>query len=69
MSQELGHMLVKAGKITPDQLAQALEQQKASSEKFADILVRMGAVGDEDELTHFIGRQLTSELCVSPMSN
>ena len=58
MSQELGHMLVKAGKITPDQLAQALERQKSSPEKFADILVRMGAVSDEDELTHFIGRQL-----------
>ena len=58
MSQELGHMLVKAGKITPDQLAQALERQKASGGKFADILVRMGAVMDEDELTHFIGRQL-----------
>lgn len=58
MSQELGHMLVKAGKITPDQLTQALETQKESHEKFVDVLLKMGAIGDEDELTHFIGRQL-----------
>ena len=58
MSQELGHMLVKAGKITPEQLAQALETQKSSGDKFVDILLRLGAISDEDELTHFIGRQL-----------
>ncbi|MBD3299087.1 MAG: type IV-A pilus assembly ATPase PilB [candidate division Zixibacteria bacterium] len=58
MSQELGHMLVKAGKITPDQLTQALETQKETSEKFVDVLLKMGAIADEDELTHFIGRQL-----------
>ncbi len=51
-------MLVKAGKITPDQLTQALETQKESHEKFVDVLLKMGAIGDEDELTHFIGRQL-----------
>jgi type IV pilus assembly protein PilB len=58
MSQELGHMLVKAGKISAEQLAEALERQKTGGEKFVDILLRMGAIADEDELTHFIGRQL-----------
>jgi len=58
MSQELGHMLVKAGKISAEQLTEALERQKTSGEKFVDILLRMGAIADEDELTHFIGRQL-----------
>jgi type IV pilus assembly protein PilB len=58
MSQELGQMLVKAGKITPDQLTEALDKQKTSGEKFVDILLHMGAIADEEELTHFIGRQL-----------
>jgi type IV pilus assembly protein PilB len=55
---ELGHMLVQAGRITPEQLEGAVKQQRESNEKFADILVRIGAIADEDELTHFIGRQL-----------
>ena len=58
MSQELGQMLVRAGKITPEQLDQALEKQKNGGEKFVDILLNLGAIADEDELTHFIGRQL-----------
>lgn len=51
-------MLVQAGRITPEQLESAVKQQRESNEKFADILVRIGAIADEDELTHFIGRQL-----------
>jgi type IV pilus assembly protein PilB len=58
MSQELGQMLVRAGRITAEQLDQALEKQKDSGEKFVDILLHLGAIADEDELTHFIGRQL-----------
>jgi type IV pilus assembly protein PilB len=51
-------MLVQAGRITPEQLEAALKQQRDTNEKFSDILVRIGAISDEDELTHFIGRQL-----------
>ena len=51
-------MLVQAGRITPEQLESAVKQQRESNEKFSDILVRLGAIADEDELTHFIGRQL-----------
>ncbi len=58
MSAELGQMLVKAGKITPEQLAHAQSVQKKTNEKFTDILVKTGAVPDEDTLIHFIGKQL-----------
>jgi type IV pilus assembly protein PilB len=58
MSEELGHMLVKAGKITPEQLAEALKIQKTSNAKLTDVLVKIGAVADEDTLVNFIGKQL-----------
>src|SRR3972149_5787543 len=58
MSVELGEMLVKAGKISRDQLAKALELQKKGDAKLGQILVKMGAIQDEDELSDFIGRQL-----------
>ncbi len=58
MSHELGEMLVKAGKITDEQLAKAMELQKKSEEKLGQVLVQMGAISDEDELSEFIGRQL-----------
>ena len=58
MSHELGEMLVKAGKITDEQLAKALELQKKSDEKLGQTLVQMGAISDEDELSQFIGKQL-----------
>jgi type IV pilus assembly protein PilB len=58
MTHELGEMLVKAGKVTDEQLAKALELQKKSDEKLEQVLIRMGAITDEDELSEFIGRQL-----------
>jgi type IV pilus assembly protein PilB len=58
MSRELGEMLVKAGKISEEQLAQALELQKRSEEKLGNILIKMGFVSDEEELSEFVGRQL-----------
>jgi type IV pilus assembly protein PilB len=58
MSHELGKMLVQAGKITNEQLAKALEAQKRGDEKLGQVLVRMGAIADEDELSEFVGRQL-----------
>jgi type IV pilus assembly protein PilB len=58
MSRELGNILVKAGKITSDQLAKALEIQKGSKENLGNILVRLGAVASEEELAEFTGRQL-----------
>jgi len=58
MLHELGTMLVKAGKITDEQLTKALELQKKGDEKLGQILVRTGAISDEEELSEFIGKQL-----------
>jgi type IV pilus assembly protein PilB len=58
MIHELGTMLVKAGKITEEQLTKALELQKKGDEKLGQILVRTGAISDEEELSEFIGKQL-----------
>jgi type IV pilus assembly protein PilB len=58
MAHELGEMLVKAGKITDEQLAKALQLQKKSDEKLGQILIQMGAIPDEDELSEFVGKQL-----------
>jgi type IV pilus assembly protein PilB len=58
MLHELGTILVKAGKITDEQLTKALELQQKTDEKLGQILVRMGAISDEEELSEFIGKQL-----------
>jgi type IV pilus assembly protein PilB len=58
MALELGKMLVKAGKITDEQLHQALEMQKRGDGKLGEILVRLGAVPDENVISEFIGKQL-----------
>ena len=58
MTAELGALLVKAGKITQQQLAKALELQKQTNGKLGQVLVQMGAVPDENEISEFVGRQL-----------
>lgn len=58
MTAELGALLVKAGKITQQQLAKALEIQKQTNGKLGQVLVQMGAVPDENEISEFVGRQL-----------
>lgn len=58
MSTELGAMLVKAGKITPEQAEKALAQAKAKKEKFETALVSLGAVESEDDIAKFIGKHL-----------
>ncbi len=51
-------MLVKAGKITPEQAEKALAQAKAKKEKFETALVSLGAVESEDDIAKFIGKHL-----------
>jgi type IV pilus assembly protein PilB len=51
-------MLVKAGKISEEQLAQALDQQRETKEKLGEVLIRTGAISDEEDLSTFVGRQL-----------
>ncbi|PKK84849.1 MAG: type IV-A pilus assembly ATPase PilB [candidate division Zixibacteria bacterium HGW-Zixibacteria-1] len=58
MSTELGAMLVKAGKISDEQLQRALTLVKDKDQKFGQALVTIGAVTSEDELSGFIGKQL-----------
>jgi type IV pilus assembly protein PilB len=58
MSVELGGMLVKAGKISQNELDQALEIQKKNNGKLSDILIEIGAIADEEELFQFVGKQL-----------
>jgi len=58
MSVELGAMLVKAGKITQEQLDRALELVKNDNKKLEKALEAIGAVTSEDEITAFIGKQL-----------
>jgi type IV pilus assembly protein PilB len=58
MSNELGDILIKAGKITSEQFDQAREVMKADGLKLESALVSIGAVTNEDELIGFIGKQL-----------
>jgi type IV pilus assembly protein PilB len=58
MSIELGKMLVKAGKINEDQLGKALELQKTTNGKLGEILVKIGAIEDENLVSEFVGKQL-----------
>jgi type IV pilus assembly protein PilB len=58
MTNELGTMLVKAGKITDEQLSKANEIIKGGGVKLEQALVKIGAVSDSDEISAFIGKQL-----------
>jgi len=58
MSVELSAILVKAGKITQEQADTALERSKQTKEKFSKVLVDLGAVTSEDEVTGIIGKHL-----------
>ena len=57
VSNDLGSMLVSAGKITEAQLTKAREHTK-KGEKLASALIKIGAISSEDELSIFVGRQL-----------
>src|SRR5271157_3698411 len=48
MSEKLGEMLLKENLITPDQLKQALEHQKANGGRLGNSLVRLGFMSDEE---------------------
>jgi len=58
MSAELGAMLVKAGKITQEQLDKALSIREGRKVKFDEALVQAGAISSEEELAEFVGKQL-----------
>ncbi len=58
MSTELGVMLVKAGKITQEQLDKALTLVKDKKSKLEQVLLEIGAIDSEEEITTFVGKQL-----------
>ena len=53
---KLGEMLIKAGKITEQQLKEAIEQQKIVNRQLGEILLMMGLVSFE-ELNVFLANQ------------
>src|SRR5476649_2488144 len=56
MAVRIGELLLKEKLITPEQLQQALTQQKASGGKLGYNLVKMGFVKDE-EITALLSKQ------------
>jgi len=56
MAVRIGELLLKEKRITPDQLQQALNHQKANGGKLGHNLVRLGFVRDE-EITALLSRQ------------
>jgi type IV pilus assembly protein PilB len=52
----LGELLVKAGKITSDQLEEALTSQQGQGGRVGTHLVKMGAI-DDDELVEFLSQR------------
>src|SRR6201988_2836181 len=56
MPVRIGELLLKEKRITPDQLQQALNHQKANGGKLGHNLVKMGMVKDE-EITSLLSRQ------------
>ncbi|PYV79428.1 MAG: type II secretion system protein GspE, partial [Acidobacteria bacterium] len=56
MSQRIGDLLLKAKIISPEQLQQALREQKSTGARLGSVLVKLGFVTDE-EVTTFLSRQ------------
>jgi type IV pilus assembly protein PilB len=58
MSVELSSILVQAGKLTEDQAEQAIATAAKNNTRFETVLVDMGVVKSEDEISNFIGKHL-----------
>src|SRR5213595_2160353 len=56
MSQRLGDLLVREKIINPQQLEQALKEQKDGGGRLGSVLVKLGFLADED-VTNFLSRQ------------
>jgi len=56
MINRLGDMLVEAGKISPDQLREALDAQKKDGGRLGTNLVKLGAISEED-LVDFLSQR------------
>ncbi len=58
MTLKLGEMLLSAGKITSEQLEEALQHQREHGGKIGEVLVHLGFVKNEDIINEFIAKQL-----------
>ncbi|MCD6594773.1 type IV-A pilus assembly ATPase PilB [bacterium] len=58
MGLKLGEMLLKAGKITNEQLEEALKEQKSHGEKLGEALLRLGYIKDDNVINEFLAKQL-----------
>jgi len=58
MGLKLGEMLLKAGKITKEQLEEALQEQKSHGGKLGETLLRLGYIKDENVINEFLAKQL-----------
>src|SRR5947207_7515172 len=56
MTVKLGELLVKAKLITPEHLAEALKEQRASGSKLGESLVKLGFI-TEDDITETLSAQ------------
>lgn len=59
---KLGHRLMRAGRLTPPQLTEMLEEQRTSGRLFGEIAVGRGMI-TEDELQQVLYTQIEDELC------
>ncbi|RKZ30221.1 type IV-A pilus assembly ATPase PilB [bacterium] len=58
MALLLGEMLIRAGRITEEQLKKALEVQKESGGKLGEVLLELGYIEDENVINEFVAKQL-----------
>ncbi|RKZ28544.1 type IV-A pilus assembly ATPase PilB [bacterium] len=58
MALRLGEMLIKAGKITQEQLDAALQHQKEHGGKLGEILLHLGYIKSEGVINEFLAKQL-----------
>jgi len=58
MALRLGEMLLRAGKISEEQLQKALEFQSESGDKLGHVLMKLGFIKDENVINEFVAKQL-----------
>ena len=61
VADRLGQFLVRAGKIDEQTLKQAADEAGGSKQRTGDVLIRMGALNEEERL-YYVGQQIKSIL-------
>jgi len=63
---KIGEILVGAGKITPDQLNEALEKQMTMPKKIGEILITMALITQEELQLYLLNQQQLSTISLQP---